>query len=758
MDVPPHVRTKLTMKNFSKIAALLAAIFLSQSAVSQSAVSQSAVSQSAISQTAHSQTSSTQSDTTWRVRGVSSLFKLTATSPGKIEAFPPTPIHLRAARDEWVCFQVVVSANDKTLKHVQIDATSFATHLGQFITRDNIEIYRENFVPVKTPSGNRVLVRKLWSDALLPIGSQNNIDIAPQKSEAFWVAVKVPIDTAPADYFCAVEVRAEGETMRELPIVLSVSKAKMPAPTLRANVAVYYDSLRTWYTKNIGVQTDDDWNAQKKRYYQFLLDYRLNAYDLPVSWNSDEADIFLRDKRVLGVRTPPLNSSDFDIALKRLQKNDAISKAYYYYLDEPTPEKYDEVLATTRKMHAKNADISHVVTVAPNKALRNAVDIWCPNLGDFFGVGHLDNRVLEEQRQQGFAIWWYTMVEPKYPYPTWLLDDDASAINIFGWQMARWKIGGFVYSMAHGWGEKPLQNLESFAATNGDGTLLYPGELVGAVGPMPSIRLMLLRDAIEDYELLRALPEKQRNALFEYSMVGDDLTFPIARRRAWEKRYDELRAKLLALSSGEKVSFSPMPITRVAQTKLKIGKNGSVPFVRLAPKIDGKLNDAAWNNASLWRGNFARVDNDNVTIPNTKLWLCHNARFLYVAIRAQHLQRAAKIVVDIAPANADSRWRFVALSDGAQRIEKHTREGHFQFESKDIVITRVTNNARNNEYSIVEMKIPLSLINNATRFRLNVSRRVYFPPSEMFYTARAFLDADDVTKMPFVQLAPRVTQ
>jgi hypothetical protein len=69
--------------------------------------------------------------------------------------------------------------------------------------------------------------------------------------------------------------------------------------------------------------------------------------------------------------------------------------------------------------------------------------------------------------------------------------------------MARYGFSGFVYSMAHGWGPKPLENLQSFGGTNGDGTLIYPAELMGGVGPMPSIRLMLLRDVIEDVALGR---------------------------------------------------------------------------------------------------------------------------------------------------------------------------------------------------------------------------------------------------------------
>ncbi|MBW3637583.1 MAG: DUF4091 domain-containing protein, partial [Armatimonadetes bacterium] len=109
------------------------------------------------------------------------------------------------------------------------------------------------------------------------------------------------------------------------------------------------------------------------------------------------------------------------------------------------------------------------------------------------------------ERKKGRETWFYTMVEPKFPHPTWLLDDDGASMRAFGPLMARNGLGGFVYSMAHGWGPKPLENLQSFAGTNGDGTLLYPAEIVGGVGPMPSIRLMLLRDAMEDVELKRTV-------------------------------------------------------------------------------------------------------------------------------------------------------------------------------------------------------------------------------------------------------------
>ena len=37
---------------------------------------------------------------------------------------------------------------------------------------------------------------------------------------------------------------------------------------------------------------------------------------------------------------------------------------------------------------------------------------------------------LDRERKAGRETWWYTMVEPKYPYPTWLLDDDAAVQRV----------------------------------------------------------------------------------------------------------------------------------------------------------------------------------------------------------------------------------------------------------------------------------------------------------------------------------------
>ncbi len=759
------------MKSFFQVAALLAATFC-------------------FLPKANAQ-SSTRKAKTWRVFPVSSMQKLTAKSPGVLQKFSSQAVDLQAARGEWESFQIVVSAGDKPLRF-SVAATSFATQLGRFITRDNVQIFRENYVRVTHPSGNRVLDSRWWPDALVPLNDKAAIEVEANRSVVLWVAVHVPRGAEAGQYFAALDIvpqnvvplNAESqsdspnvaqkadakttldETPREVPLALNVSAAVLPAPTMRANVAVYYDSLRDWYGKNLSPLNDEQFAQLKRNYYDFLLDYGLNAYDLPVAWSSDEAAHYLRDPRVRSVRLPPQDSPEFDVALQQLKSTKTLAKAYAYRIDEPSPEQFAAVRAATTKLHEANAQLKHCVTTAPNAALRGAVDIWCPNIGDFFGLGHLDLEALKRERQSGRETWWYTMVEPKSPYPTWLLDDDASSVRVYGWMMARHDISGFVYSMAHGWGPKPFDNLESFENTNGDGTLLYPAALTddptARLHPIPSIRLMLLRDAIEDYELLHSLTGAKRAALIEYS-ISDSLLFPDAEREHFTSSLQAQRKRLLDLVAGQNVSL-PRRVWLQETPFLRVGK-GTIPFARVAPKIDGKLKDAIWNVRARFGGKWIRTENDAARWPDSSLWLAHDQKFLYVVVRAEENERAGAIAVELAPVDASERWRFVASASGKIKVEHHTREGHFAVESGNWQIvrdnvssprTQVAPSAPDKiEYSIVEMAIPLNLIGNAKRFRLNAWRRIWKPELQAFYTVKAVADANDSTRMPLVVLAPR---
>jgi hypothetical protein len=574
----------------------------------------------------------------WKLQPLPATQKVTASAPGVLDPFTAQPIQLRAVRGEWENFQFVITAGAKRIENLKITINGLASPGGTLVSPKNLELYRENYVFVSRPSGNKVLTPKWWPDALIPIELADKA-VEANKSAVYWGSLKVPDDAPPGDYYGELDFAADGAP-RRLAIILQVEDKPQPAPTLRGTVALYYDTLREWYAKDGRFFSDVEWTVQKKRYYEFLLGYRINAYDLPVSWSSPEAETYLRDKRVLSVRTPQLDSPGFALALEKFKATGTLHKAFYYWIDEPqTPEQFKQVRETTKKLRALG--VAHLVTAHPNKALQDAVDIWCPNIGDFFGIGHLDHRALAQERKAGRETWFYTMVEPRAPQPTWLLDDDAAAIRSFGPYMARHGFTGFVYSMVHGWGPKPLENLESFAGTNGDGTLLYPSELVGGVGPMPSIRLMLLRDALEEAERLKLSPPSV-----------------------------EVKAKdrVLPPASSAIIKRQGAPETKVS-----------------------------------WRRDAQKQN-------------------LIVHFRVAKPQEADYVAVELAPLDLDKspeKWRFVATRKGKLTSEKWTREGHLSFDVKGFSATR---REAAGEWN-VEMRVPLSPVDEAGRFRFDALRR-----------------------------------
>lgn len=489
---------------------------------------------------AHAQTPPDQSN--WRLAPFGSVAKLLASQSGHLDTWKPVPVQLDCVRGEHISFQFVVSSGAQPIESLFVAPTTLATFDAQFIRPEGFAFFRENYVRVVHPSGNRIQTPKWWPDALVPLA------LAPQTIEAkrsavFWASLKIPEDAAPGDYFGELDITANGQPKR-LALTVHVRPLTLPPSSFRGTVALYYDSLRDWYRKNGQAFSEEEWIAQKGRFVGMLLDFGLNPYDPPIAWNDASIGDYLKNPRVHSVRTPPLDSPDFPLALETFKRTQTLSKSFYYWNDEPqTKEQFDAIKSNSQKLRKLN--IPQLVTHHPTPELSNSVDIWCPNIANATGSGHLDIPELKREQRAGHPTWLYTMVVPKHPYPTWLLDDDSSAIQSYAPLWSKVGATGFVYSMAHGWGPHPLDNLESFQGTNGDGTLVYPAELVGGSGPLPSIRLMLLRDAVEDLALWNEA--KRRH-------IAPDFAFPASRSGALVYNRTAL---LNALESGKRAPQKP---------------------------------------------------------------------------------------------------------------------------------------------------------------------------------------------------------
>lgn len=117
-------------------------------------------------------------------------------------------------------------------------------------------------------------------------------------------------------------------------------------------------------------------------------------------------------------------------------------------------------------------------------------------------------------------IWWYGCTGPRTPYGNYHIGDDLIRSRTVSWVQAEYDIEGNLYWDAAAYtDENPLYldqyiNVYEYPFRRsdaswpaGDGFLAYPGAAYGVYGPLPSMRLMSIRDGMEELEMLLALGE-----------------------------------------------------------------------------------------------------------------------------------------------------------------------------------------------------------------------------------------------------------
>lgn len=125
----------------------------------------------------------------------------------------------------------------------------------------------------------------------------------------------------------------------------------------------------------------------------------------------------------------------------------------------------------------------------------------------------------DKHRNEGIEEWWYGCNYPTNPYPTYHLDDNILTARVFSWMSYEHNVVGNLYwrvnwaSEQNAFGvssnlEDPYDITNLSQPTNGEGLLVYPGNPYGIEGFVPSLRLIAIRDGMEEYEILRSTGEK----------------------------------------------------------------------------------------------------------------------------------------------------------------------------------------------------------------------------------------------------------
>lgn len=220
-----------------------------------------------------------------------------------------------------------------------------------------------------------------------------------------------------------------------------------------------------------------------------------------------------------------------------LEINGWLGKEYFYWVDEPKHEEYDFVREGMQTIHRGGPKLIRFITENnPGPEIMDVTEIGCPV---FYKV---DPEKVKEWIEKGRQFWSYLMCWPKEPHLNLFIDSHAINLRMWAWMSYKYSLTGILVWKTNHWngarGAAPdgvLQNIwedpmsyKSGHGTpygsapefgNGDGMFFYPpnrdpnnDKTKYLTGPIPSLRMEILREGLDDYDYMKMLENCMKKA------------------------------------------------------------------------------------------------------------------------------------------------------------------------------------------------------------------------------------------------------
>ena len=374
-------------------------------------------------------------------------------------------------------------------------------------------------------------------DAIPPVTEGQLFELSANTSQGFVLQAETQEDTPAGEYTADLEVfDSAGNQIKKATVFLHVWDFVLSDDSA-CRTAMWIEAARL---PNGG---DEE---TYKLYYDYLLDNRVNAYDLPYALDDARVDEYLNDERVnsfniLGFKVNR-ESGYTETALKTMMRaaydklsanEEWFEKGYFYLVDEPNPSEIqklgwiaeygtwlEECYPGYKQMSPFFTDrwYDNAHTQDWIEYLRPYINIWVPKtfayttLREYGSItdaqclyqegqeGALDaafgsypERIADMVENDGAEAWWYVTSQPSDPYITLNTTEPGVAYRILFWQQKMNGVTGFLYWSVNYWDGDGWNNREAEWTqgqyTYGNGQLLYPGAKVGQEGPVGSLRL-----------------------------------------------------------------------------------------------------------------------------------------------------------------------------------------------------------------------------------------------------------------------------
>ncbi len=436
-------------------------------------------------------------------------------------------VSLAAARGEAEAFQLVVCPiadkersvtrlspdkvhgaapfHAKTVRIQAVTPTELKGPKGATIPAEAYELHRVGYITT-VPAQYPVMHVGEWPDQLLPL---EPFEVSNPFCQPVWVEVRVPRDAAPGEY--TGQIRVEGPHTVTVNVKLTVWPFELPAK--RSYVTMGW-SLNQWFLK-------DGVDAFLER-IDVLLDHGLAPWYAcqKLAKDLDAHDRVFQHFRKRGVRLQAVNGKPDPKHIQHLRDKGWLKHVICIPGDEPHEREYPEYRKRADAIRTKFPGLAVAMTEPPRESNAGMFDLWIIEPSAQREDG------LRAAQRRGDRVWWYLCQLPihdTYPGPIWacpgvVADRPAVDHRVIYW--LAWKYGlngvGFwaISAWPKGWQDWPdkpwpVNTLSKFPYSgqhNANGFLCYPYR--GRV--LPSLRLKVLRDGMDDVEYLMLLRKMSR--------------------------------------------------------------------------------------------------------------------------------------------------------------------------------------------------------------------------------------------------------
>lgn len=403
---------------------------------------------------------------------------------------------LRAARNEWVSFQILLRA-EAQIVGIRVEAGDLRGPRNMVLRASDARLYRQHQLHLETGTYRNDAFKPGWyPDPLIPFEHPMAgkkladarlhavpFDLPANETHGFWVDLYVPTNAVAGTYRGVYRVFAAGAKTLEVPVRLAVWDFTLP-PTPRLVTAFGSPRLRDYYRQQAKAgqeQEPRDWAAIEEQCAHLLAEHRINATPpvetlRPVAQADGSFQIppaqvkllreFVDRYHVNALQTPHPSSavknpdaehtklrawlSAFDRAAAELDRPNVVF--YTYLKDEPNAlEDYRYVQKWGRAVRECKSVVKVLVVeqtwTEPGQGgadsawgdLYGAVDIWCP----LFSLHRQEGAA--RRQTLGETIWTYTALCQGPPTPWWHIDFPLLNYRVPAWMAWRDRMKGLLY-------------------------------------------------------------------------------------------------------------------------------------------------------------------------------------------------------------------------------------------------------------------------------------------------------------------------